>query len=396
MVYRKVVVGVALGTAITSSTALAQEARKLDFSLSAQAEHHSNVALTDATQAALRGLSQEDTIFTPYASIDFYQPIGKQGVFLRGSAGYAFYEKNDVLNREQLDLTGGFRGQAGPCMGTLTGDYSRGINRIDDPILIDAENIQETKRATVELGCSRQTGLGVVASYSKEWTENDQALNKQQDSDRDSAMIGVSYSRPTLGTLTLFGTQEEVTYPNRLIDDGYDLSAIGVTYARMLGARIEGTVSIAYTTVDLHAQALPGFSDDNFETTAYSGSLTYRASSRLRFLGSFERSVTPSSGLGRSYDVNELYQLSGDYSIGSRINVNLGVARAERDLEGGLALPTIQLTESTTDALFAIVTYKQSERLSFRLTAGREERNTNAPQFDYTNDRIGVGVDAKF
>lgn len=396
MVYGKVVAGVALCTAITSSTALAQEARKLDFTAGVLVEYHSNVALTDETQAALRGLTQEDTIFTPSAAIDFYQPLGQQGVFLRGSVGYAFYENNDQLNREQLDLSGGFNGRAGPCAGTLTGDYSRGINRIDDPILIDAENVLEVKRATIEIGCARETGLGIMASASREWNENEEPLAKQSDSDRDIYMFGVSYSRPTLGTFTVFGSQEEVTYPNRLIDDGYDLNAIGVSYTRMLGARIQGDVSVAYTTVDLHAPALPGFSDDDFETTAYSGSLTYRASSRLNLQASFEKSVTPSSGFGRSYDVNEVYQLSGEYSIGSRIILAMGAARAEHDLQGGLALPTIQLTESTTDALHATMTYKLSEHLAFRLTAGTEERNTNAPQFDYTNNRVGVGVDAKF
>lgn len=396
MVYGKVVAGVALCTAITSSTALAQEVRKLDFTLGVQVEHHSNVALTNDTQAALRGLTPEDTIFTPTAAIDFYQPLGRQGLFLRGSVGYAFYETNDDLNREQFDLSGGFSGRAGPCAGRLTGDYNRGINRIDDPILIDAENVQEITRATIEVGCSRETGLGVVGSASKEWTENEEPLAKQSDSERDTGMVGISYSRPTFGSVTLFGSMEKVEYPNRLIDDGYDLSAIGLTYSRMLGARIQGEVSVAYTSVDLHAPTLPGFSDDNFETTAYSGSLTYRASSRLNLQASFDKSVTPSSGLGRSYDVNEVYQFSGDYSFGSRINLRLGVARAEHDLEGGFAFPTIQLTDSTTDAFYATATYQQSERLAFKLTGGVEERNTNAPQFDYTNNRVGVGVDAKF
>jgi hypothetical protein len=42
------------------------------------------------------------------------------------------------------------------------------------------------------------------------------------------------------------------------------------------------------------------------------------------------------------------------------------------------------------------VRYKQSDRLAFILTAGREERTTNAAQFDYANNRIGVTADLTF
>lgn len=397
MAYGKMAVGVALGAAVASSPALAQDARKLEFGLRAQVEHHSNVSLTNEAQAALRGLVMADTIFTPTASVDIRQPVGRQALFLRGSVGYAFYDKNTDLNRERLDITGGVDGRLGPCAVTLTGGYARGVERVDDPTLIEnARNIQDVKRAAVDVGCSRPTGFGIVGSASKEWVSNDLPLSKLSDSELQSVMMGVSYSRPALGVLTVFGNYQDVKYPNRLIDDGYDLNAFGVSFERQLGARIQGSATVAYTSVDLHAPSPPGFSSSNLKTTTYSASLTYRASNRLRFQGLFDRAVTPSSGFGRTYDLSNTYQLTGDYDLGSRIGINVGVVRVERDSEGGLALPGLQLTNSTTDAVFGTVKYKQSERLTFNLTAGREERTTNAPQFDYTNERIGVGVEASF
>lgn len=397
MVYGKLAAGVALGALAAATAASAQEERRLDFGLQATVEHQSNVAQTSKSQAALRGLSLDDTIFTPGANVNIVQPVGRQALFLDGSVGYAFYQNNDQLNREQANLSGGLRGSVGPCGYVLTGNYARGLSRIDDATLIaDVENVQEVKRVAVDLACARESGLGVVAGYATDWTTNDLAASRLSDVDTETAMLGVQYARPALGVITIFGNYGETTYPNRIIEDGYDLYAIGLSYERKLGARIEGKASFAYTTVDSHAPAPIGSGDDNFETTAYSIDLSYRASSRLRFAGSFDRSVTPSTGIGRNYDVTEAYEIHGDYDLGARISLSLGAARVEREAAGGLLLPIIQLTDSTTDAVYGSASYKLSERISFKLTAGHEERSTNAPQFDYTNDRIGVGVDAKF
>lgn len=399
MAYGKLAAGVALGALAVATSATAQDARRLDIGLSALVEHQSNVAQTSKDQAALRGLSLDDTIFTPSASIDIVQPVGRQALFVQGSLGYSFYQNNDELNREQADITGGVRGSVGPCGYSLAGSYARGLSRIDDPTLItDVENIQEVKRVSIDAACARESGIGLVAGYATDWTTNDLPASQLSDVDTETATLGVQYARPALGTVTLFGTYGETTYPNRIIEDGYDLYSVGLSYERRLGARIEGKGSFAYTRVDSHAPAglAIGSGDDEFETTAYAVELSYRASSRLRFGGSFERAVNPATGIGRNYDITESYEVHADYDMGSRIALSFGAARVERESGGGLALPIIQLTDSTTDAVYGSARYKLSERISFRLTAGHEERSTNAPQFDYTNDRIGVGVDAKF
>lgn len=396
MVYAKLTAGIVLGLTAAATSATAQETRKLDFALHAKVERQSNVAQASSSQAGLRGLKLKDTIFTPSATVDYVQPVGRQAIFLRGNVGYAFYDTNDQLNREQLDLTGGVRKTVGPCLVSLTGGYSRGLNRIDDPILIaDIENVQEIRRAGIQAACSRATGLGLVGSYSKDWTTNDEARSKFADADREMAMLGVSYSRPALGTITLFGNREETSYTNRLFDDGYDVNSVGISYERKLGARIEGTVMVARSKIEPHAAALPGQGGD-FDTTGYSAELTYRASSRLRFRGAFERGVTPASGLGRTYDLREVYQFFADYDLGPRIQFRFGAARADHDTSGGVVLPIVQLTDARTDTVFGTATYKLNKRFSVFVTGGREERTTNAPQFDYTNDRIGVGVDANF
>ncbi len=397
MFYVRTAVGVVIGAASLSSQAAAQEARRLDFGLTSQVEHHSNVSRTNKAQAEARGLTLSDTIITPAATVDLLLPVGRQTVFLRGALGYSFYDKNTQLNRERYDVSGGATGRAGPCTATLNGGYTRGVNQIDNPTLIDnVENIQETMTAAIDVTCRRQTGFGVVGSVSKDWVSNDLTFLENSDSERTAMMLGATYSRPALGTLTIFGNSETTKYPNRLVDAGYDLAALGVTYERQLGARIQGSVTVAYTMVDQNAPPLLERSNERLETTAYSASLSYRASSRLRFQALFDRSVTPSSGIGRSYDLAETYRLSGDYDVSSRISVSAGVGTVSRKSSGLLPDPIIQLTDSDMTTYFASVRYAQSRRLSFVLSAGHEERTTNAPQFDYTNNRVGISADVSF
>lgn len=396
MVYGRLAVCILAGATAVGSQAAAQEVRSLDFQLHAEAEHNTNVTRSTKLQAETLNLSPADNLYTPSASVDFFTPVGRQSVFLKGSAGYTFYQKNTKLNRERLDFTGGLNAPIGPCRGTVTGYYGRGLRQLEDPELItDVNNIQEVKRASANLGCSQDNGLGVVASASKSWITNSQAFLIQSDYETSSLMAGVSYARPALGTFTLFADRQETEYPNRVLGGGYTMTSVGITAARQLGARIQGTVTVAQATVKQdNSLALAG-SDLDRSTVTYSGSLSYRVSSRLRADASFNNSITPSTSFGRSYDKNTGYRLSASYDIGSRFVLSLGGAKIDRTSEGAIQIPSL-LTDSSTTSVFGTLRYNQSERISFLLSGGQEKRTTNTPQFDYTSARIGLAVDARF
>lgn len=395
MTYRRLAVGVVLGMTAMSSHAAAQETRKLSFNVKAEVEHDTNVARSSASQAALRGLTPEDTVFTPSASVDLLLPVGRQSVFLTGFVGYSFYDKNEQLDRERIDLTGGANVPVGPCVATLTGGYARGLTQVDDPLLFETvENIQEVTRAGATVACIRGAGFGVTLGASQDWVSNDLARLRTSDYETTTLTAAVSYTRPALGTLSIVGTHQETEYPNRPLDnDGYELDSIGLSYERQLGARLQGSVSAGYTNVSAPTF---GGGDDEYSTSIYSGSLSYRASSRLKFLAEFERGVTPSTGFTQSYDINTAYRLSADYEVGSRILLGAGAARVERDARGGIEAPLILLSDSKTDSIYGSIRYRQSDRLSFVLNVARDERTTNAPQFDYTSERIGLAAEMTF
>ncbi|MDP1598220.1 outer membrane beta-barrel protein [Phenylobacterium sp.] len=396
MVYGRLAAGVLIGAAVMSSPAAAQQARKVSVGLHAEVEHDSNVSRSSDLRASTLGLKPGDTIFTPSANVDLFIPVGRQSVFLTGSAGYSFYDQNKKLDRERLDFTGGVNAGIGPCSTTLSSSYNRGLSQIDDPTLVSTvENIQQTTRVQAQLGCSRPTGLGVVFTASHDWTANNLDFLKQSDYQNSSLMGGLTYQRPALGTLTLFANYQKTEYADRIGSDGYEMTSVGATFQRQLGARLQGTVTVALANVD-QLGGFPGLADTSSETTTYDAGLSFRASDRLNFEASLDRAVTPSTGLGRTFDLSTGYRVSGEYKLGSRISIGAGVGRVERESEGGLLQPIIALTNSNTDTIFASVRYRQSERLSFALNARREERTANAPQFEYTSNRIGIAADVSF
>ncbi|MES3026262.1 MAG: outer membrane beta-barrel protein [Pseudomonadota bacterium] len=398
MVYGKLAVGLLLGAAVLPAQAAAQDAgKKVVIGLHATLEHDSNVSRTSAVEATLQGLTPADTLFTPSVTVGLLMPVGRQSVFLNGAAGYSFYDQNTSLNRERLDFTGGVNSRFGPCNTTVSGVYNRGLSKVEDPILISTvENVQSTTRALLEVSCARPSGLGVVFNASKDWVANDLDVMKQSDYESTALMAGISYGRPALGTLTVFVSHDQTDYTKRVIADGYEMNSVGVTFNRQLGARIQGSVTVAYASVEQSSGLLAGSQNSSSESTTYAASLSYRVSEKLNVQGSFDRSIRPSSGIGRTYDLSTGYRVSGEYALGSRLALGAGFGRVDLESQGILSSPLLILTASTTQTYFGSLRYQQSKRLSFVLNAMREERTANVPQFEYTSNRIGLTADLSF
>ena len=374
----------------------------MDVGLQLVVERDNNVSRSNAAVAARQGIVQDDVIVTPSLTVDIRQPLGRQSVFLKGAIGYSFYDKNERLDRERANLQGGVELGAGPCMVKATADYLRGQSELRDMGLTNTvEKVLETRRIGAEAVCATSGGLGLVAGASQTWGENSAAQVVDADSEKRGYRVGVTYARPTLGALTLFGSREEVDYPNRRLvggrADGYELEAIGVTYSRKLGARIEGEITAAHTTVEPAAPLSPGTTTGtDFEGATYSALLAYRASSRLRFQAEFSRAVSPTLAVGRQYEVQTGYRVSGDYDIGSRFRFSLGVAQNESEADGTSSALANVLTNSTTKAVYGALRYQQSRRLGFTLNARHEERDANASEFDFSAESVGVTANVTF
>ncbi|HEX5378161.1 MAG TPA: outer membrane beta-barrel protein [Phenylobacterium sp.] len=366
---------------------------RFSVSLNARAEHDTNLAGINPAEARIRGLEPEDTVYTPSLTVNVNIPVSRQTVFFRGYLGYSYHDQNTLLDSERMTFDGGVNGRISICDVTAEGSYQRGLSSFEDVVLAPTiTNVLEVKHLGATATCARKTGIGLMASVSGDRAENDQTLLRPQDYEETAYTLGLTYSKPRLGTVTVYGAHKRTEYNHRVAvagTEGYELDSFGLTYDRHLGARIDGSVSVAYTSVsNIAAPSLTTPAGD-FDGVTYSANLNYRATSRLLAEAMFERDVTPSNRFGNSYDVGTRYRLKGTYELGSRISLNLGAEQREVDSQGSLAFAG-NLTNSRMRVVFGGVTYRPSKLLSLGLDAAQEERRTNDRRFDYDNTRVGL------
>ncbi|MDP3491518.1 MAG: outer membrane beta-barrel protein [Hyphomonadaceae bacterium] len=388
-----------VGAVAFSSTADAQETRRLDFGARATVLHDSNVGRSNTALANDRGIEPEDVIFTPSLTFDLLWPLSRQSVFANGAVGYDFYNKNDHLNSDRLSLRSGLNGQVGPCVGTVQGGFSRSRNDLQDLTLTNPENIRDVTSANLNVNCSRGYGLGLSLSAGHEWATNSNAVQAQSDYETSTGQVGLTYGRPTLGTLTVFAMRQRTEYDallGALSNPGYDMTALGVSFERRLGARIQGTLSFSYSMVD-PLRSGPGATDD-FSGPTYGGDLVFRPTDRIETTLTYSRSVVPSNSLGKLYDIQEDVRLGARYELSSRFELGGGFSFLDSRSEGPSVgnIPGILLTDSRTKVAFASLTFKQSQRTSLRLDVTREEREADVDAFEYSTTRVGLTADVAF
>ena len=402
MVRGRLAVGALLASVAVTSPALAAPKAPVDkFSVTAsvRVEHQSNMSGVSEAESKLRGVSPADTTYAPGIGVVVNLPVGRQTFFLNGYAGYLYHDKNSIYDSERLTLDTGVRGRIAICDVVASGNYQRALSSFEDIVLgPTVDNILEVKGARLQVGCARRTGLGVTGSVSREVAENDRLLLRSQDYTLTSYMGGVTYSKPRLGTLTLFGQHQETEYDHRVPiagqGDGYKSNAAGLTYERHLGARIDGSVTVSYTSVSGTGVSAPGVRTD-FDGFTYQLTGAYRASQRLRFDGSFGRNVTPSNRFGNTYDVTTNYAVHANYELGSRISTSIGYSQNETDSTGGQIFAG-NLTDSTVKIVSGSVQFKLNRRIGLSLDAAHEQRDANNPRYTYDNTRVGVTASATY
>ena len=380
-------------------------ARSVEFGARVTTAYDSNLSRTSKSRAEETGIDPSDTVVTPSLSANIIAPVGRQAVFLNGTISYIFHDKNDDLDSSRIDLNGGVGGSFGPCGTVLTGDYSRGRTDFDDLTLdTTIRNIRETETVGVNVACTRATGLGIVLSGSHSWVSSSLIQFAISDSETTSGSAGISYGRPSLGSVSIFGSYSRTDYPDRPTvtpgTSGFETRAAGVSYERRLGGRIRGSLSVSYTEAEDIGPPLPGAvlgAAGTFSGVTYDANASYRASSRLQFQADFERSVNPTVITSGSFEVQTSYSVNANYRLGTRITLGAGARRSDIDLDGaGFGPPALALTDSRSTQVFGSVSYRQSDRASLIFDYTNEQRDSDNSAFNYTNNRVSLSLNVTF
>ena len=402
---------IALSLAI-GSPAMAEELYNVKASLTET--YDSNVSRTSQALAELRGLRQSDEILAAQIALDLHKAFGRESVFLSGTTGYDIYSYNHRLDRERVDLNAGIDAPIARCKSRLAGSIGRhqtDLEELSATTLTNTTNTQNLTSEGLQTSCGRTVGVTPTFAFTASQAVNSASSLRSSDHNQWSANVGLGYQRPTLGNISLFYGYNQTTYQNRLfvvgtlaivnnqpvltnahiVKDQYSVNEIGVRYARELGAKLQGTVSVSHSTVH---NTIPGSGD--FQGLTYEAGLSFKASSRLSTSFAFSRTVKPSNNPGAAYSLSELYSLGATYRLGSRINVGLGASRTEQSFKGAGLTRGVDLTQETIDRLYGTLRFSVGRRISLGLDARHDERGANIPGFSYGDTRVGLSLAASY
>lgn len=387
----------ALATAASAQEAAPTISRHITIEAELRAIHDSNVARSSAAIAEARGIERSDWIIMPSLNANILLPVSRQSLFLRGSIGHEYYQRNDVLSAGHYDLIGGVNLNIGLCQGVADIGYQQHQSDLQDLGVLATKNIEKQTTGGLTLTCGRSAGLAPTASIRETKATNSADVLENTDYNSTTYMVGLAYRRPSFGTLTLYGEHVDTEYDNRLVlngagdlvTDGYQTDAIGMRYERRLGARIGGEVEIAYTTLDPESVLAP-----KADGATYRAVVDFRASSRLNTSLRLSRDVQPTIRQGAAYEINQGAELTAVYGIGSRIKVNAGLSHDDNRYKG-ITIPG-QISKETIDAIFAGARWDVGRRIALLGDLRHEERDANVAGFDYSSTQVGISVIGKF
>lgn len=369
--------------AAAPSVAQAPE-RGVQFEASARTTYDSNVY---RGRPGFASGESSDVIFSPGVSVAANVPLGRQTFYAKGGAAYDFYAENDRLNRERIFADGGVVSRISRCEVNLNAGYSRGRSDVlafDIAVDDDPENVFTRGTLGVSAACPSVVGVTPTASYRRTRTDNSSGARSTLDSDTDTYTAGLSYRRPTLGAVTVFGSRSETTYRNASSPAGFETNSLGGRFERQVAPRLRGMIELAQTKVE---SKTPGTKE--FSGLTYGGALTARVGPRLTADLTYDKRIEPSQRIGAQYSVREGAALRVNYSAGSRVILSGGVSRDKLRSEGG-PVPALFPRDETLDAVFASARYRMGRRWALIGDVRHDRREADTAAFDYSGTRASV------
>ena len=402
MAYQRFV-SVAGGVLLAAGSANAQTVeRRLDVAASTDVVFDDNVARATEARARASRLEPEDVVFRPALNVDAVLPFGRNSLTLSGSLGYDIHARNTRLNRERLFLDSTLAVRFASCDGTLSTDFTRQqsdlANLAFTPGLARDEisNTETLTSVTGTLACGDRIGFRPTVSVTQSFGRNTNDFYQYSDFNSTGVSAGVEYSGPAFGTLTVFGSYSNSSYPNREFlfgpgDDGFETKSISARLQREIGARLSGSIEAGYTNVSSKREG----GGEGFSGLTASANLVGRVTDRLQLSGRLARSVSASNVLGADYVINRVIALDANFALSERMNVTAGASWNARDLRGQVTLlPTIGSDE--TSLVHAGVQYGWNQRLRSTVRFERAHRDAQFEEFNYTSNRIILSLRAGF
>jgi hypothetical protein len=376
----------------TAGAQLAVPERRLDIGVSVINSYDSNILRLPPGIAAPPGQSRNDIRATPSFTIDLQQPLGRQSVFLSGSAGYDFYAENNQLERERVELTGGTNLNFQVCGSTLSATYGRQQSDLADILPGEsAVNTQTRSLYRARLGCRGLSALEPSFTYERERLENSDPLRRNGNSTSDLYAFSAGFDRPALGKLGASISYRESRYDRTALipagqQNGIRVYTAELSFERQLGSQLTGAVSGGATRVDPRLPGVPGF-----RGLSYSADLTFTPGTRLQARLGLSREAEQPNLLNISYAITDSVQGQLRYALGDRIRLTAGADYIRRKLRDSALTPgPVLQTSDRRLLLFGGASFTAGERVTLSLDGRAERRRSDFRELSFNNVSVAL------
>jgi hypothetical protein len=383
--------GVALlygGAAIAQTTG--GSTKRLSGAVSATASYSSNVAGGGAEVAAVRGVTPGDVIYTGLVSGSFQLPAARETFFVNGSVGVHRHAQNSNLDGEDIDVSSGLSGRAGPCGVSVVGNFARAQTAPGDLLVAVTNNISETATANGALNCAAGPIVaGLTGSLSK--VTNNSAGLVGTTSKSVGASLG--YGNANFGVLSVTASYFESGFaqsplPGQPAPSAPKQYGVGLSYGRKLGLRLNGSAAVSVVHVDSAGQISQGI-DANV-------ALSYRLSERASLNLGYSRGVEASQVVGATSAATQALNLSGTYSLSQRIGVHANVSGGTSKSEGGVALRPLAIRENRNLSESVGISLKVGRSIAASLDATHSSRTADVNAFNFSSNGVSISISNTF
>lgn len=383
-----------------SGTAYAQPSaeRSIELGASSRLEYESNAFKANDALGIPGAVKDSEQKLTLEAHLNIIYPVGRQSFFLDSSVGYDFHRYNERLDRERIRLSGGADlTLIGSCGARISGDFVRQQSDLADIVVSGVPgsvvNVENRWGATIDTSCGNIVGLVPGFRYRHEETTNSATLRKQSNVVSDDFTVSLGYSRPSLGTISIYGNYRDGRYPDRVtligglpVDDGIRVYGAGAMFERNIGARLMGSVSFGYQHVDPRTPGAPKFSG-----VSWSGDVTWTPTDRLQSRIGIGRSAEQSNLFLTSYSIRTYLSWDTTFKLNQRVDLGASATFARRSFTvSDLVTGETPRRSDTTWGIRGTAGYRFARLFRISLDAAYEWRNSNTVLLRYNDTRVGL------
>ncbi|WP_165799581.1 outer membrane beta-barrel protein [Sphingomonas oleivorans] len=341
--------------------------------------------------------NQGDVRITPSLNVNIKRSFGRHDVYLKGSAGYDFYGRNDRLEGERIGLTGSGRIALGArCLADLSATADFHQTDVADLGVIE-RNRSRGRIFEGAFSCPKPAGLYPLLTASRTLVDNSSDLRKPFD--LRSYVVGAAlvYARPSLGNLMLFYSYGAIERPNAAVSlgglkDETRIHRAGLRFERDVAARLRGNIGLSAIFTDPRLPTTPSFSGLGWQSE-----IIWSPSPATSLTTRFARDVRGESSFGVSFIVDTKASLIASRKLSARTTIEARAAFARRSLRGETqreGLP-LRVSDRTTE-LAVSLDYALTDAFHCEVELGHSRRTSATDFYDYRSTRAGIRLGYRF